>query len=70
MLQRSFGLRFAVDRFVLTRSRVCIYRFERPELRKRPGVGLVLRCNGADWLRLGLVNPDLLYKPRPIGWGD
>jgi len=61
MLQRSFGFRLATNRFGLTLSRVCICRFERPELRKRPGVGLVLRCNGAGWLRLGLVNRGLRF---------
>ena len=35
---------------------VCFCHFQSPELRKHPGVGLVLLCNVADWLPLGLVN--------------
>ncbi len=59
-------------RFVLTLSLVCDWSFERPELRKHPGVGLEPIQNVAPALlgsevrikaseALSLVNPSLRY---------
>jgi len=48
-------------RFVLTLSLVCNRDFQSLELRKRPKVSLKPIHNVADWLRLGLVNPDLRF---------
>ena len=46
-------------RFVLALAVVCNRDFQSPGLRKHSGVGLELPYNGADWLRLSLVNTSL-----------
>jgi len=75
MLQRSFGSCEPCSKpFRGYPNRVCICHFQRLELRKRPKVSLVLRCNvatiicGLGWSISGLQVD--LHKPRVFSQGS
>ncbi len=53
------GQRDVSGRFALALPVVCTGDFQGPGLRKHPGVGLELSCNGAGGNPLSLVNPSL-----------